>query len=380
MLPVKKFGVWPMSMMMILSVGIINHVTITPLLLNVAGRDAWLGAVVAAPAALLWAIFPLLKILNAIDGQPIAAWLDSRGSAALRWLVLVPVIGMLLFTSFHTSMDAVEFANSTYIPRTPSPVVTFLFVGLCAYGALSGLRTIAFVSCVLLPFVVAFGDLVMSANIPHKDFKFLLPMAEHGLGSIVDGALYSFSALAEIYMIILFQPHLKGRIGRIGLTVLILFLALLMLGPVTGTISEFGPVEGEKLRYPAFSQWRLVTIGRYIEHLDFLAIYQWMSGSFIRVSMSMYLVTELLFQSKRGRVWGIIVLSALIGITYELLATHQLLYRHTIQNYFQYSGLVILALTLVLWVVAAASRRQQERANGKGQQADDDSGKGGAVV
>jgi len=232
----------------------------------------------------------------------------------------------------------------------------------------------------LLPFVIVLGDLVMSANIPHKDLLFLLPIGEHGWRPIIDGALYSFSALAEVYMIVLFQPHLRGRIGKIGIVGLVVFLGLLTLGPVIGTISEFGPVEGEKLRYPAFAQWRLVTIGQYIEHLDFFAVFQWMSGSFIRVSMTLYLVTELLFSSRRGRVWGIIALSVLLGIVMEIMATRQLFYRNLIHQYFHYSGLLIAALSLVLWAIAAAQGRRSESGHRLGEQPDNDSEQKGALA
>ncbi|GFN29802.1 hypothetical protein PCURB6_00620 [Paenibacillus curdlanolyticus] len=199
----------------------------------------------------------------------------------------------------------------------------------------------------------------MSANFSHKDYRFLLPIGEHGLHPIIDGALYSFSALAEIYMLLLFQSHQKGRMGRIGLTALIVFLVLLTLGPVMGTITEFGPVEGEKLSYPAFAQWRLVSIGRYIEHLDFLAIYQWLSGAFIRVSMTMYLVTELLSRSSKGRVWGIMVLSCIFAAAAELLTTRRNIYQLAVQHYFHYSGLFVVGLTLVLWVISAARGRRK---------------------
>nr|WP_127569568.1 MULTISPECIES: GerAB/ArcD/ProY family transporter [Paenibacillus] len=149
---VKSFGVWPMIMMMTLSVGIVNHVTIMPLLLDAAGRDAWLSTILAMPFVILWAVFPLFHILKSIDGQPIKVWLEARGFAALRWIILVLIIGMLLFVSLHSIVDAVEFSNATYIPLTPSIIVTLLFTGLCAYGAITGLRTIAFVACILLPF------------------------------------------------------------------------------------------------------------------------------------------------------------------------------------------------------------------------------------
>jgi spore germination protein (amino acid permease) len=356
-----------MIMMMLLSVGIVNHVIIVPLILNEVGRDAWLCPIAAAPIIMLWVIFPIRTIASSLHGQTFRDWLRARGSGALYWCILLPILFLLVVTSFHTTVDAVEFANSTYAPLTPSAIVMLLFMALCTYAALSGLRTIAFVSCILLPIVVVLGEFVMSANIPHKDYRFLLPIAEHGLGPIISGSFYSLSTLAEMFMIILIQPYIRGRMSRWGLVGLVAVLCLLMLGPTSAAIAEFGPSEASKLRYPAFSQWRLVSVGRYIEHLDFFAIFQWLSGAFIRVSMSMYLVTSLVCRSRKGRVIVILVLGIVIGVAASYMEQMQILYQELVRLYFRVSGVGIILLSLVLWILAAtgasSQRKQQEHAS-----------------
>ncbi|MBD3921458.1 endospore germination permease [Paenibacillus sp. PR3] len=362
----KRFGLWPMIMMMTLSVGIVNHVVIIPLLLKSAHRDAWLSVLVSLPAAALWAAFPLMGIVRSIKERSFNDWLDARVPSVTKWLVNAIIFSMLIFTCYHSLVDTVAFSNSTYVPLTPSYVVTFLFIALCAYGALAGLRTIAFISCILLPIVIFLGDFVMSANIRHKDYHFMLPIAEHGFSSILDGGLYAFSALLELYMLMLIQPHLKGQMSRGGIVILIAFLAMLALGPATGAIAEFGPFESERLKYPAFSQWRLVTIGHYIEHLDFLAIYQWMAGSFVRISLTLYLASELLFRTNKSRNNGIIGLSLLVGYAAYYTVERQLYYRGMLQDYFHYSGIVVLFLTLMLWAIAAASGADGKETEGGG--------------
>ncbi|XRD23741.1 hypothetical protein AABM34_14730 [Lysinibacillus fusiformis] len=62
--------------------------------------------------------------------------------------------------------------------------------------------------------------------------------------------------------------------------------------------------EASKQRYPAYEEWGLVTIGRYIEHLDFFSIYQWLTGTFIRVSFLLYIVADLLkMTGDPKRIW-----------------------------------------------------------------------------
>lgn len=46
-----------------------------------------------------------------------------------------------------------------------------------------------------------------------------------------------------------------------------------------GAISAFGPNVAATLRFPPLEQWRLITLGNYITHLDFLAVFQLLAGS-----------------------------------------------------------------------------------------------------
>ncbi|MDV2887964.1 spore gernimation protein, partial [Alkalihalophilus pseudofirmus] len=74
------------------------------------------------------------------------------------------------------------------------------------------------------------------------------------------------------------------------------------------------------LRYPAYEEWRLVQVGKYIRHVDFLSIYQWLSGAFVRVSISLLLLIDLLPAShnkKFRHVW-LTILGIFIVVLVEL--------------------------------------------------------------
>ncbi|MGO4371534.1 GerAB/ArcD/ProY family transporter [Paenibacillus sp. MCAF20] len=239
------------------------------------------------------------------------------------------------------------------MPKTPPMVVCAVFLGLGIYAALSNLRTIAYVSCILLPLVVLFGDFVMSANIPHKDYHYMLPLLENGLSPVLKGAFYSLTATCELFALLFIQHHIKGELKRWHLVILALLLALLTFGPLTAAIAEFGPEEAAKMRFPAFSQWRLVSIGRYFEHVDFFAIFQWLSGALIRLSLTLYILTEFGPFKRLKRKW---IAPVVIG-TVLLAASHFALkdminFNVLVQNYFLFAGVVIAVVVLLLWFMS----------------------------
>ncbi|PZM65955.1 spore gernimation protein [Paenibacillus dendritiformis] len=278
---------------MMLSTGLLNHVIIIPLLLQQAGRDGWLSVLLLMIVVLAW--IPLLRwIMKAKGQQALFPWMKETFGPAVAWCVTA-VLGLYLWIStFVTVKDTVNWAKTSYLPQTPLFVLTVSLLLLCIFGALAGLRSIAICSGILLPFVLLFGYFIMFANAKYKDYSLMFPLFEHGYMPAVRGTLYIGAGLAELFLLILIQHRISKMPRFWGIAVLALILCGLTIGPLIGSITNFGIKEAANIRYPAFEQWRLVSVSKYIEHVDFLSIYQWMSGAFIRISFMLFLIVELL--------------------------------------------------------------------------------------
>ncbi|MFF2483736.1 endospore germination permease [Paenibacillus sp. NPDC058071] len=372
---VKPFGLWPVVMMILLSVGLLNHVMVLPLLLQVAKRDAWIAILGALIIALPIVAFPLHRALVGMNGERLDQWLSKKSSPFFSGLVLTILNLMLLIVAFTTLVDVIGWTSSTYLPITPPIVVCAIFAALCLIGAISGLRTIALMACILLPIVVVLGDFVMSANMPDKDYRYLLPMLENGIKPLVQGATYSISSFMELTFLLMIQHHLRKTFKKWHLSLLVIVLMGLTLGPTIGALSEFGPVEAAAIRYPAYAQWRLVKIGNYFEHVDFFAVYQWLSGAFIRISMSLYLFCEYTPIRKLKRQWighsAIIV--ALVGVSYFML-NNMFLYINVIKIYFAFAWIVFLIILLMVWLLSYRRTGSIARGEERGKRHEEDSG------
>ncbi|WP_141504002.1 GerAB/ArcD/ProY family transporter [Paenibacillus luteus] len=350
---VKLFGILPSMFMMILSVGLVNHVLVVPLLLDAAKRDAWVCVPAGIVFVLLWAIVPLYGLLKRMNGLPIDQWLKQGLPRLAAGLVIGIFLLIQLMLAFETLIMTASWTATTYLPKTPSFVVCAVFLGLCLFASISGLRAIAYASCILLPLVVLLGDFVMSANMPHKDYHFLLPMFENGMGTIMEGVFFTLTSSSELFGFMFIQHHIRGKFKRWHFIVLVLFLSLLTLGPVMGAISEFGPVEAAKMRYPAFSQWRLVSIGKYFEHVDFFAIFQWMSGALIRLSISIHILSEFGPMRRLRRRWiSPVVLGGVILAVSTYGINHMLEIRQAMHLFFWYTGMFVMVLVSVLWILS----------------------------
>ncbi|PLT45289.1 endospore germination permease [Paenibacillus sp. FSL W8-1187] len=360
----NQIGRLPAVFILVLSVGLVNHVLILPIILRVAGRDSWISPLLACVLGVLWICLPVYGTMKRLR-EPFWSAAERTLGKAGSWALKLPVLVVLLATAFNSLIDTISWSKSTYLPATPNFMFAICLLGVSLYAVSKGLRTIAFASCVLLPFVVLFGDFVMGANMPHKDYQFLKPFLVQGFTPVWHGALLAGCSLVEIYILVLYQHHIRQKFALWQLLLLMVALVLLTMGPLLGAITQFGPTEAAKMRYPAFSQWRLVQIGKYIEHLDFFAVYQWLSGSLIRIAISLYLVQELLGirRPKAKAAYGWLLFAALTPLA-QLVTDHMIPYRELMVYYFPASGLLLLLVSLGSWLVAALARSSRSKPAG----------------
>lgn len=356
---IKPFGILSAACIMILSVGLVNHVLVVPLILSAAFRDAWMAVFAALIFILPWAAFPLHGALSKLHGKRLDHWLLERLPPFVAWIVIGYSLLLVFLAAAETLIVTTSWTETTYLSSTPPIAVLLVFISLSIYAASLGLRTIAFVSTLLLPIVVFVGDFVMAANLPHKDYRYLLPMLENGMSPIWKASLFSLTAFGELFMLLLMQHHFKACFKRWHLVLMVCFLALLAVGPVTGAVSEFGPMEAEKMRYPAFAQWRLVSIGRYFEHVDFFAIYQWLSGAMVRISLSIYLIGEFTPIARMKRKWiGMGMIGLIVGCVSWYWVYHMVNYRYVLKFVYTYGGIVSCSMVLAVYGVSFLKARR----------------------
>ncbi|PWK13408.1 GerAB/ArcD/ProY family transporter [Tumebacillus permanentifrigoris] len=310
----QKSSVSTLQVLLVLlgSTGLLNHVILIPILLQVVGRDSWVSVLIATILALLW--LPILYLIVKRTAQHhLFDWLRQKYGRTLSGTLRYVVVLYLLVVSVVTLKDTLTWAKTAYLTQTPTIALLILFVLLCYANSHYGIQSIATMGGILVPFVILFGFFVMTGNMHLKDYRQLQPLLEHGWGNVAKGVLYGGVGFAEIIYLVFLQQHLRNPIRFRTLAIMLVMYTGLTLGPLVGAIAEFGPYEAAAQRYPAYEEWRLLYIGRYIEHLDFLSIYQWLTGAFLRVSLAMYLIPEVLSIPK-SRARSIVLIGAYVVV------------------------------------------------------------------
>ncbi|AIQ62549.1 hypothetical protein PSTEL_04950 [Paenibacillus stellifer] len=276
---------------LLLSIGLLNHVILIPILLDAAGRDAVVSVGMVLALLPVWGAC-LVYIMKHKGQQPFRDWLQHHFGKGLSVIILAAVSIYIWLQGYVSLFNFNVWTHSTYMPHTPRYVLALLALACCFFLATRGLSSIAITSGILLPFVVILGVFVMTFNFKHKDYSLVLPLLADGFAPVWRGSLYAASGIFELVLLLFFQHRLIHRPSFAGVLFMIFSLAGLTIGPLMGAISIYGAEEAALQRYPAFEQWRVLELGKYIEHLDVFAIYQWVSGEFIRLSLSLFIIAD----------------------------------------------------------------------------------------
>ncbi|UVI28329.1 endospore germination permease [Paenibacillus spongiae] len=357
-----QISIWLAFSIMLLSGGLVSHVQAIPILLGVAGRDAWVAVLVGTPLFLLWVLL-FFYILKQIQGQRLPDWIAREYGVVVSWIFRIGAVLLLFTMGTYTLEDTTTWAVVTYMQQTPLSVIVVVGVLVSALAAGKGLQSIAMTSSILLPVVIVLGYFVMSANTKYKNYHVLFPVLENGWMPVLQGAFYSVAGLIEIWVLMLYQHHLKKKLRWWQMFLLGLFLVMMTIGPTIGAITEFGPMEAAKQRNTAFEQWKILRLGQLFQHVDFLSIYQWLCGAFARVSLSLYLITDLLNVRKPSkRYWTILTISAAMSIiAIQPWSDSQ---RLAFMTYIQFpASFIFIMVTTLLLALAVLIKQLKQRTN-----------------
>lgn len=310
----KKISVIDVYFIMLLSLGITNHVILIPLLLQTANRDAWMGTILTMILHVGW-VYILYFIMKRTQPQSIYSWFKERFGNIFGW-VFISVTGLYFFLMAMVILrETATWIRVTYLPQTPKTVVSMVIVLLCVYVAYNGIRSIAIISGILLPIVWLLGHFVAVANLEYKDYSLLMPLFVDGYTPMLRSMVIAGGGFMEMILLIFLQHHMKRKLNYLYIVILSLLLGGLTLGPLMGAIAAFGPIPAMQARYPAYDQWMLVTITKYITHVDFLALYQWISGALIRISLFLFLISDgVALKKPKRRLWLLLILGTAISL------------------------------------------------------------------
>ncbi|ERN51206.1 endospore germination permease [Alkalihalophilus marmarensis] len=357
------FGIVTLAFIIFLTVGLFAHVQVIPALLSVSHRDSWISIILTSFLWVVWA-FVIYKILRLLYKKDIPVFLKKYSKSPVWYYVItLPFAAYLFLGVIITIKDIAYWSQLTYAPNLSIWIINGLLLLFCFFCVSSGFNTIGNVSLLLLPLVVFLGFFVATANIPKKHYELLLPLFENGFMPTLQGLIYTSLPIIEFFILFFIHSHFSKHFSYKSILIIGILVIGLMLGPTVGTIVEFGPEYAALFRYPAYEQWRILTIGKYFSNVDFFATFQWLSGGIVRISLFLFVLVNIFKSYKRQTNKTIYVIFFLVYLISVLPLDPYLFYDWTFQYYFPIALIVLVIHTLFLLLILYITDRKSKERN-----------------
>ncbi len=257
---------------------------------ELAGRAAWLCALAALPALLLYLRFLYRFMALRGEGEGLAELiLRSLGGRLGQAALLLFAFWLLLYGGFVLRSGAERFVVTSF-PHS-SPAAFSLTLGLLALlGALGSPRTLVRAARMILPLLFLVLLVVLLFGLLSVDRTNLLPLTVYDTVPLLKGTLPVINVLAfALYgacFLLSSVPKAPGAFRGVAFWLVGSALLLTLLG--TAVLGSFGATLCARLTQPFFTLVRNLIFFRSLERAEALVVTYWVFPDFLLLSMLLY--------------------------------------------------------------------------------------------
>lgn len=330
-----------------------------------AGRDGWIAILAAGIAVFLAACFIYLlcrrfpqKTLGEFSalilGKPLGLLFSGL---YILYALLTAGINLRVFVEVSRTWTMFWTPMIVFIALLLVPVLYIVSLGIVPLGRLAE----------LILFTTLLTFLLMLLPMAQFNFIHLKPVGQEGLITIAGAAPRAFYAYMGFETLLVLFPFVKNRHKVYRLYFLAIFLAGVMFAGAA--VMVYGVSGVEHARQQIWPLMEYLGTGRFlfIERIDNLFLFVMTAKIIGLVAVQYYAATITMAHitsKKLFRLWALVLLPALFAITF--LPGHQ-------YQVFEYAalvgsgGFVFITLLVLLLLLVAVIRGQDERKDKKGQ-------------
>lgn len=321
------------------------------ILIEDAKRDAFISTIFGCMAYFLFAYWIYRILKNLKPNQSFLEILERKMGFLVAWTVRCWIALFLFCELFVVHKNIVTWVKSMIIPFTPIWAISLPLLVVCTYLAVKGIKPISITFSILLPVLLILILFMFMFTLKFRQFDILLPLFSEGAQPILKGTATTFRAGMELFFLLLLSPHIQGDFKWKHFATVLSIVSFFFINATVSLLTTFGPTEASKQRFPLFTQWRLVRISSFVEHLDFLSMYQWLSNASILISMGLFLFGDLLTSKQLHKKIAIMTLTAILFICVEIHINDSDFLTFTKTYYYPLSSLSILCWTVLAYII-----------------------------
>ncbi|SFS53971.1 GerAB/ArcD/ProY family transporter [Paenibacillus sp. BC26] len=313
--------------------------------LGAGGRDAWIAVALSLVPFIAFSFI----VYAAYDANT-SLMVESKRQVGRVVTAIFKALSLLYLATnaFIDCRDIISWTKIVLLPFTPKIIVILALVGIAMYLGVKGIEPIGIVATVVffpVFFAVLFQNLLA---MKYVHFNFLRPVGTTPIPSLLESMWDAWRGEGNIAFLLFLSHHTDGAVKRgkfvwncVTLGVVASIIAAVLL-------ATFGPVEAARLSFPIYSEVRLIQITEYIEKMDFISVFIWMTLTIVNASVMLFLIGDIIKpQSKLP-----VLLMGLLLIIALAIPWGELSYLAVLGEYYiPYSAWLVVAIIGYAWVI-----------------------------
>ena len=264
------------------AIALVLTVTINHIILNLpqdiinTTSSASILNVIFVSLIALGIVFLIAKLFEKFPGMDIFDVGKYLGGKWLQILLQIAFFAYFIFTISILLRSFSEGLKIIFFPRTPVPIIMFLFLMAMIILNKLGRTSIIRANLFFMPLVLFSILFIFIANIENFTVQRALPLLGNGVSSTFFSGLSNLFAFGGISYLYLIPPHLKDQknytkialisIGISSFFLLISVATLLFTFPFVTTSEEI---------FPLYLAARFIEFGRFFQRLDAVFVLIW---------------------------------------------------------------------------------------------------------
>lgn len=347
-------------------VSLTGHALAVSYFIKAGGRDSWMSGILGFPMAAV-SVWSWVMLSRRFPGKTLIEYLPKVLGYPGYLLSAVYVLYYFTVVVF-TIRVTTDWMVDTILFETPSWVMAALYVGAVLYAA-GNLDVLARINQFTLPLLTVLGLLVSFGTMQAKDYSLLTPFFEYGWGPVLAVTGLGLGYYGETSVLAMFTAFVRPGDRKFLLRsyiLALLFVVTTLTGPLAGSIATLGYRLALNMEYPTFQHWLMVSLARFFERTDLLAVHQWLAGAYPRCGVYL-LMTALGLQQMTGsqsklKPWILPVLGGLVVLASELLFPTKPAFNNFAQYIYLPAGAILgiaapPVLLAIAWVRGLAAGR-----------------------
>lgn len=259
-------------------------------------QDIWIVLLLSTVYTLVFNV-PLVYLSNKFSNLNLLELTEKLMGKVLGKIIGVFYFLTLLFVNTLFVGILIEILNSALFPLSPTWFNTSIVIITSCYVSFKGLKTIARLAEVIVPFVIFIILMLIILGYKNYNFSELLPILKDSTFKEINmGALDISLRFLDTLVLMMITPHLRVKkdLNRIFIKSIVYSVPISIVF-IIATQMTLGVEFTKHVNFPFLTFTRMLSIGE-IQGFDSFYIVSWIMGNVLRVSGYLYFTSVSLGQ------------------------------------------------------------------------------------